>query len=61
MARAFCFARRHTAIVIVEYNLGLVRALADQGFAQERRAMFPQGPAMPVLNDLDCRKKILWL
>jgi ABC-type branched-subunit amino acid transport system ATPase component/ABC-type branched-subunit amino acid transport system permease subunit len=53
--------RGQTSIVIVEHNLDLVLALADRVFALERGAVFHQGPAEPLLNDLDYRKKILWL
>ncbi len=53
--------RRHMSIVIVEHNLDLVLALADRVFALERGVVFHQGPATPLLTDLDYRKKILWL
>jgi ABC-type branched-subunit amino acid transport system ATPase component/ABC-type branched-subunit amino acid transport system permease subunit len=53
--------RRQTSIVIVEHNLDLVLALADRVFALERGAVFHQGPAAPLLTDLDYRKRILWL
>jgi ABC-type branched-subunit amino acid transport system ATPase component len=53
--------RRHMGIVIVEHNLDLVLALADRVFALERGAVFHEGPASPLLTDLDYRKKILWL
>ena len=53
--------REHMSIVIVEHNLDLVLALADRVFALERGAVFHTGPAEPLLNDLDYRKKILWL
>ena len=53
--------RRHISILIVEHNLDLVLALADRVFALERGAVFHQGPAQPLLTDLDYRKKILWL
>jgi len=53
--------RGQTSIVIVEHNLDLVLALADRVFALERGAVFHQGPAEPLLKDLDYRKKILWL
>ena len=59
--RVFDLLRRHTSIVIVEHNLDLVLALADRLFALERGAVFHQGPAAPLLTDLDTRKKILWL
>ena len=53
--------RAHASIVIVEHNLDLVLALADRVFALERGAVFHEGPAKPLLDDLDYRKKILWL
>jgi ABC-type branched-subunit amino acid transport system ATPase component len=53
--------RSEVSIVIVEHNLDLVLALADRVFALERGAVFHQGPAQPLLTDLDYRKKILWL
>ena len=53
--------RRHVSIVIVEHNLDLVLALADRVFALERGAVFHQGPAEPLLTDLEYRKQILWL
>ena len=59
--RVFDELRQHISIVIVEHNLGLVLALADRVFALERGSVFHEGPAAPLLNDLDYRKKILWL
>ena len=53
--------RGQASIVIVEHNLDLVLALADRVFALERGAVFHSGPAAPLLDDLDYRKKILWL
>ena len=48
-------------VLCVEHNLDLVLALADRVFALERGAVFHQGPAAPLLTDLDYRKQILWL
>jgi ABC-type branched-subunit amino acid transport system ATPase component/ABC-type branched-subunit amino acid transport system permease subunit len=59
--RVFDQLRQHISVVIVEHNLDLVLALADRVFALERGAVFHQGPATPLLTDLDYRKKILWL
>jgi ABC-type branched-subunit amino acid transport system ATPase component/ABC-type branched-subunit amino acid transport system permease subunit len=59
--KVFDELRIQVPIVIVEHNLDLVLALADRVFALERGAVFHQGPAQPLLNDLDYRKKILWL
>ena len=53
--------RRHLPILIVEHNLDLVLALADRVFALERGAVFHEGSAEALLNDLDYRKEILWL
>jgi ABC-type branched-subunit amino acid transport system ATPase component/ABC-type branched-subunit amino acid transport system permease subunit len=53
--------RRHCSIVIVEHNLDLVLALADRVFVLERGAVFHTGPAQPLHDDLDYRKKVLWL
>lgn len=47
--------------VIVEHNLDLVLALAGRVFALERGAVFHRGPAKPLLDDLNYRKKILWI
>ena len=57
----FDLLRRHVSILIVEHNLDLVLALADRVFALERGAVFHQGPAEPLLTDLEYRKRILWL
>jgi branched-chain amino acid transport system ATP-binding protein len=53
--------RRDVSILIVEHNLDLVLALADRVFALERGAVFHEGPAQPLLDDLGYRKQILWL
>jgi ABC-type branched-subunit amino acid transport system ATPase component len=59
--KVFDALRTQLSIVIVEHNLDLVLALADRVFALERGAVFHQGPARPLLEDLQYRKKILWL
>jgi len=59
--RVFDQLRRHASILIVEHNLDLVLALADRVFALERGAVFHQGPATPLLTDLEYRKRILWV
>ncbi len=53
--------RQELPILIVEHNLDLVLALADRAFALERGAVFHEGPAADLLNNLDYRKQILWL
>ena len=59
--RVFDELRRHVPVLIVEHNLDLVLALADRVFALERGAVFHAGPAQALLNDLEYRKRILWL
>ncbi len=58
---AFDRLRAHISIIIVEHNLDLVLALADRVYALERGAVFHEGPAQPLLTDLEYRKQILWL
>lgn len=53
--------RSEVSIIIVEHNLDLVLALADRVFALERGAVFHEGPAEPLLTDIEYRKQILWL
>jgi branched-chain amino acid transport system ATP-binding protein len=59
--KVFDLLRLHASIVIVEHNLDLVLTLAHRVFALERGSVFHHGSAMPLLTDLDYRKKILWL
>jgi ABC-type branched-subunit amino acid transport system ATPase component len=59
--KVFDDLRGQLSLLIVEHNLDLVLALADRVFAIEQGAMFHQGAAAPLLNDLDYRKQILWL
>jgi ABC-type branched-subunit amino acid transport system ATPase component/ABC-type branched-subunit amino acid transport system permease subunit len=59
--KVFDRLRTQLSIIIVEHNLDLVLALADRVFALERGAVVHQGPAKPLLDDLNYRKKILWL
>jgi ABC-type branched-subunit amino acid transport system ATPase component/ABC-type branched-subunit amino acid transport system permease subunit len=53
--------RSQVSILIVEHNLDLVLALADRVFALEHGQVFHSGPADALLDDLDYRKKILWM
>ena len=53
--------RSEVSILIVEHNLDLVLALSDRVFALERGQVFHEGPASALLEDLDYRKKILWM
>ncbi|WP_226626201.1 branched-chain amino acid ABC transporter ATP-binding protein/permease [Alloyangia pacifica] len=53
--------RREVPVIIVEHNLDLVLALSDRVYAMEQGAVFHEGPASLLLNDIDQRKEILWL
>jgi branched-chain amino acid transport system ATP-binding protein len=59
--RVFDRLRQELPIIIVEHNLDLVLALADRVFALENGQVFHTGPATPLLEDMEYRKKILWL
>lgn len=59
--RVFDQLRRELPIIIVEHNLDLVLALADRVFALENGKVFHTGTAQPLLEDMEYRKKILWL
>ena len=48
-------------LVRLNDNLDLVLALADRVFALENGAVFHEGSAQALLNDLDYRKEVLWL
>jgi len=57
----FSRLRGRCSVLIVEHNLDLVLALADRVFALDRGTVVHQGPAAPLLEDLDYRKRILWV
>jgi ABC-type branched-subunit amino acid transport system ATPase component len=42
-------------------DLDLVLALADRAYVLDRGRVSHEGPAEPLLNDLEFRKKVLWL
>jgi ABC-type branched-subunit amino acid transport system ATPase component/ABC-type branched-subunit amino acid transport system permease subunit len=53
--------RRQISIVIIEHHLDLVLALADRAVVLDRGHVTHEGPSQPLLNDLDFRKKVLWI
>jgi len=59
--KVFDQLRGQASILIVEHNLDLVLALADRVFALDRGAVIHEGPAAPLLTDLEYRKQILWV
>ena len=58
---AFDKLRQDVTIIIVEHNLDLVLALADRAYVLERGTVVHEGPARPLLQDLDLRRQVLWL
>jgi len=53
--------RQELSIVIVEHNLDLVLALADQAYVLERGSVVHQGPAAALRDDLELRRRVLWM
>ena len=53
--------RKEIAIIIVDHNLDLALALSDTTVALERGRVIHQGPSKALRDDLDLRRKVLWL
>ena len=53
--------RREISIIIVDHNLDLVLALSDRTYVLERGRVVHTGPSRPLLEDLDLRRRVLWL
>ncbi len=53
--------RKEVAILIIEHHLDLVLSLADNAYVLDRGFVSHEGPAEPLLTDLEFRKKVLWL
>jgi branched-chain amino acid transport system ATP-binding protein len=53
--------RREIAIIIVDHNLDLALALSDTTVALERGQLIYQGASKALRDDLDLRRKVLWL
>jgi ABC-type branched-subunit amino acid transport system ATPase component len=53
--------RKEIAIVIVDHNLDLALALSDTTVALERGRVIHEGPSRALKDDLDLRRKVLWL
>jgi branched-chain amino acid transport system ATP-binding protein len=53
--------RAEVAIVIVEHNLDLVLALADRAYVLERGSVIYHGEARTLHDDLDLRRRVLWM
>ena len=53
--------RKEIAIIIVDHHLDLALALSDATVALERGRVIHQGPSKTLRDDLDLRRKVLWL
>jgi branched-chain amino acid transport system ATP-binding protein len=53
--------RREVAIIIVDHHLDLALALSDTTVALERGRVIHTGPSKDLKDDLDLRRKVLWL
>ena len=53
--------RREIAIIIVDHHLDLALALSDTTVALERGRVIHEGPSKALRDDLDLRRKVLWL
>jgi ABC-type branched-subunit amino acid transport system ATPase component len=58
---AFDKLRGELALVIVEHNLDLVLALADRAYVLERGSVVHQGAAQALRENLDLRRRVLWM
>ena len=53
--------RKEVSILIIEHHLDLVLSLADRAYVLDRGHVSHEGPAEPLLTDLEFRKQVLWL
>ena len=53
--------RREVSIIIVDHNLDLALALSDNTVALERGRVMHRGPSRDLREDLELRRKVLWL
>ena len=53
--------RRDIAVVIVDHDLDLVLALADRAVVLDRGHVVHRGPARPLSEDLELRRRVLWV
>jgi ABC-type branched-subunit amino acid transport system ATPase component len=58
---AFDKLRQEVAIIIVDHHLDLALALSDRTVALERGTVTHIGPSRALSQDLDLRRKVLWL
>ncbi|MGL4325194.1 MAG: ATP-binding cassette domain-containing protein [Beijerinckiaceae bacterium] len=58
---AFHALRQEIAIILVDHHLDLALALSDRTVALERGQIIHSGPSQALKDDLELRRKVLWL
>lgn len=58
---AFHKLRQELSIIIVDHNLDLALAISDRTIALERGEIIHKGPSRALRDDIELRKKVLWL
>ncbi|MCF7701113.1 branched-chain amino acid ABC transporter ATP-binding protein/permease [Loktanella sp. M215] len=53
--------RQEVSIIIVDHNLDLALTLSDRTVALERGSIIHEGPSAALADDIDLRRKVLWL
>jgi branched-chain amino acid transport system ATP-binding protein len=53
--------RHEISLVIVDHHLDLALALSDRTVALERGRVIHTGPSAALRNDVELRRKVLWL
>ena len=53
--------RREISILVIEHHLDIVLSVADRAVVLDRGRVSHEGPAQPLLTDLEFRRKVLWL
>ncbi|MSU89100.1 ATP-binding cassette domain-containing protein [Rhodobacteraceae bacterium 2CG4] len=53
--------RQEVSIIIVDHNLDLALTLSDRTVALERGSIIHEGPSCALAQDIDLRRKVLWL
>jgi ABC-type branched-subunit amino acid transport system ATPase component len=53
--------RGEVAVVIIEHHLDLVLALSDRAVVLDRGSVSHVGPSAPLREDLELRRRVLWV
>jgi branched-chain amino acid transport system ATP-binding protein/branched-chain amino acid transport system permease protein len=53
--------RREISILVIEHHLDIVLSVADRAVVLDRGRVSHEGPAHPLLTDLEFRRRVLWL